>query len=173
MPREKNQFDMRKRYNNTDRHGRMWLVSIEIDSGHPTGQIQNCFSAPLIPPQRYLSVPDEEPRTVRIDYDRWIEELKVQRRDFDMQRAEQRRRLAPDELHLLDDFMGPAPLDPRIVEMARDGDRALLGLEKEWSLKVSPEDYIDQHPGGPNYMLALVVLGRPLEMPEEVAARAS
>jgi len=76
MAKPRSQPERRRSFNNTDQYGRKWLVTIEVDTGHPTGQLMPCFNDTMGTPQKYLSVPDESPRSVVINVDLWVTDLK-------------------------------------------------------------------------------------------------
>lgn len=140
MP-EKTQADFRRSYVNVDRFGRRWLVVIEKEHGDPTaGTPQPAgWNDPLGTPAKYVMVPRDQPRAVRILYVRWINDLRLAHREFQRQVEEQGRRMYGEHFtdamaqkppQRLRDAVGPAPLDIRFVERAAHGDRGLLGLEE-------------------------------------------
>jgi hypothetical protein len=137
MAESRTQPDYRRNMVNTDRFGRKWLVTIELKTGDPTGLITPTnWTDPLGTPQKYLQVPRDEPRTLRIQFTRWIEDLKRDHRDwtqqlhrigqmlYDTQYDESK----PPTRRMLE-LIGPKPLDIRLLERAARGDRALLGFE--------------------------------------------
>lgn len=139
MPKEtKTQADQRRSFNVADQHGRIWLLSIEKETGDPTGSIQPCFDAPIIPPQKYLKLTGELDRRLEIDYDHWIRDLQNAHRDYvarlheagrllygDAYNAE--RAAKPAQLQMV----GEPPLEVATIEALAAGDVKLLGLEEE------------------------------------------
>src|SRR6266404_5507258 len=71
MAESRTQPDYRRNMVNTDRFGRKWLVTIELKTGDPTGLITpTSWTDPLGTPQKYLQVPRDDPRSVRILFTR-------------------------------------------------------------------------------------------------------
>jgi len=78
----------------------------------------------------------EDPRSVRILFTRWIEDLKRDHRDWTQQLHRigqmlydtQYDETKPPTRRMLE-LIGPKPLDMRLLERAARGDRALLGFE--------------------------------------------
>lgn len=82
MGKPRSQPERRRSFNNIDQFGREWLVTIEIDTGHPTGTLNPCFDDDVQTPQKYLSVPDESPRTIIVDWQRWVLDLQEAEREY-------------------------------------------------------------------------------------------
>lgn len=82
MAKARSQPERRRSFNNRDQFGREWLVTIEVDTGHPTGMINPCFADEMSTPQKYLSVPDESPRSILIDVEHWVRDLKQTLKDY-------------------------------------------------------------------------------------------
>ena len=82
MAKAKSQPETRKSYTNLDQFGREWGVCIEIATGHTTGLINPCFADEFQTPQKYLSVPDTSPRSIKVDIDAWVFDLKEAARDY-------------------------------------------------------------------------------------------
>lgn len=134
MAKPRSQPERRRSFNNKDQFGRDWLVCIEVDTGHPTGTINPCFPDDFQTPQKYLSVPDEAPRTIKIDIDAWVFDLKEAESDYRLQFDVTGMQLygdgyKSDEMwanprpnHL--NIMGPAPRAWKEVE---EHHKALLG----------------------------------------------
>lgn len=135
MPRT--QATDRRNVVNTDRFGRQWVLAIEISTGDPTGLISPCFNDPLQTPMKYLSVPQDAPRTLTIDFGRWIRDLREAETEYLNQLHEDGIRLYGEKYDasqpptkLMIQRVGPPPIDWRNVEKAMNGDRTPLGLEK-------------------------------------------
>ena len=126
------QADKRRNMRLKDQHGREWFAVIEKASGAPTGLVQAMFAVPhpaLIPPQKYLVFPPDEPNQVRINYREWAAEL--EHRELEWQ-AERRRVMSiipgGAQNPVLVDLMGPQPMSPAPVKAMEQGNRWALGF---------------------------------------------
>lgn len=97
-----------------DQHGRKWGADIETKTQAPCGPLSPRFSAPLIPPQKYLKVTDVAAAEITIDYDQWLA-------DEDAARAEWQERLRQQAYHLYRDKAMDAIQDPPADLLARIG----------------------------------------------------
>jgi hypothetical protein len=138
MAEPKTQPDYRRNMVNKDRFGRRWFVVIEIKTGDPCSAILPAgWDDPLNTPQKYLQVPREDPRTVRVLYVRWIEDLRREHRDWKQQLdrvgqnlyGEQYKETEPPTRRMLE-LVGARPLPMKLIERAARGDQGLLGLAK-------------------------------------------
>jgi len=130
MAKARSQAERRRSFNNLDQFGRKWLVTIEVDTGHPTGSITPCFTDEMATPQKYMSVPDSSPRSIVIDVDHWARDLKQTlgeyRRHFDEVGMQlygdnydaEKAWTSPRPSHR--DIVGKPPLDWRMVQKYHD-----------------------------------------------------
>lgn len=128
--RHGSQASMRRSYNVTDQHGRKWLAVREKNSDGAC-YFTPCFTDELATPVKYLSIPDERPYTVVIDYDAWIADLEGAHRDRETRRFEIGRALYSDRFdpeaadpRELMTALGPKPVDPEVIRAKRDGKKA-------------------------------------------------
>jgi hypothetical protein len=137
MPRANSQEDSRISTYLTDPHGRRWFATMEKETMAPTGVIQPCFEAPLIPAPKYLRPGGlQNPTRLDIDYDTAIADLEEKHREWN-----RRLRLAaqkmygekagesienppPELMHVVGE--PPEPTEP--LEAAREGNRWVLGF---------------------------------------------
>lgn len=129
-----------------DQHDREWYGAIELKTGDVVGLLQPQFTAPLIPEQKYLKRVPRRPYDLYIDYDQWQRDEETAIKDW---RDEGRKRASkmkgseyrpgdtdfPEEVL---DIIGPKPraVDPIIA--ARQGNKWILGLVKNWKVKRDP-----------------------------------
>lgn len=151
MAKEHFQRDMRRGFNAQDQWGRTWLVTIENATGDPCG-LTPCFTDPLRTPYIYVK-PEANASRLKVDYDRWIQELRQSRKDWERDFHEIGMALYGDAYNADQALKNPKtahrqrtgypPLDPVLVELARDGDKELLGLTKMTAktLEALPRDY--------------------------------
>lgn len=120
-----------------DQHGRRYHAVVELKTGHPTGLIEPLFTAPLMPPQMYLSVGTnaERPYDLRIDYDRWIQDLRTAADDYITEARQLARKMYRDRYNAADplteevvDIIGPRPQHVEPVIAAKQGNAYVLGL---------------------------------------------
>jgi|SRR6267378_400356 len=133
---DRTQPTRRRNYNVKDQWGRLWLVSIEKETGHPTGAIEACFTDPLATPQQYLEIDEEMPRLLNIRYDRWIADQNAAVRDWEARRDDIGRALYGERYNPLkkvtrelERIVGKEPRAVGDIERAAAGDRPMLGLE--------------------------------------------
>lgn len=88
-----------------DQHGRKWGADIEVKTQAPCGPLSPRFSAPLIPPQKYLKITDVAAAEITIDYDQWLA-------DEDTARAEWQERLRQQAYRLYHDKAAEAIENP-------------------------------------------------------------
>jgi hypothetical protein len=137
MPRANSQEDSRISTYLTDIHGRRWFATMEKETMAPTGVIQPCFEAPLIPAPKYLKPGGiKNPTHLGIDYDTAIADLEEKHKEWN-----RRLRLAaqkmygekagesienppPELMHVVGE--PPEPTEP--LEAAREGNRWVLGF---------------------------------------------
>ena len=132
---DRTQPTRRRNYNVKDQWGRKWLVSIEKETGHPTGAIESCFTDPLGTPQQYLEIDEEMPRQLNIRYDRWIADQNAAVRDWEARRDDIGRALYGERYNPakkitreLERIVGKEPRPVGDIEKAAAGDKGLLGL---------------------------------------------
>jgi len=132
---DRTQPTRRRNYNVKDQWGRKWLVSIEKETGHPTGAIEACFTDPLATPQQYLEIDEEMPRQLTIRYDRWIADQNAAMRDWEARRDDIGRALYGERYNPakkitreLERIVGKQPRSVGDIERAAAGDKTLLGL---------------------------------------------
>lgn len=117
-----------------DQHGRRWGGNVEISTGHPTGQLEPQFSAPLMPPYQYIRFDDENHALV-IEYDPWIADLTRKRKEW----VEKGKRYGFEKYGGLFDaakpfseevllHIGPPPQPVEPVLAAKQGNRWVLGM---------------------------------------------
>lgn len=70
-----------------DQHGRKWGADIEQKTGAPCGPLSARFSAPIMPPQKYLKVTDVAARELTIDYEAWLGDLETAHMEYDQRRT--------------------------------------------------------------------------------------
>jgi hypothetical protein len=138
MAESRTQPDYRRSMTNKDRFGRRWLVVIELKTGDPcVPPLPAGWNDPLNTPPKYVMVPRDDPRTVRLLFQRWIEDLRREHRDYQaaLHRAgnalygEAYKESEPPTRRMLE-ITGPRPLPLKLIERAARGDKGLLGLAK-------------------------------------------
>lgn len=132
---ERTQPTRRRNYNVKDQWGRKWLVSIEKETGHPTGAIESCFTDPLATPQQYLEIDEEMPRQLNIRYDRWIADQNAAMHEWEARRDDIGRALYGERYNPakkitreLERIVGKQPRPVGDIERAAAGDKVLLDL---------------------------------------------
>ena len=135
MAKGKADQSLERRYQRwKDQHGRRWGGNIEISTGHPVGQLEPQFTAPLLPPAKYVRFDDENHGLV-IEYDPWIADLTRAKREY----VEKGRRYGFEKYGGLFDpnkpfteevllHVGPPPLPVEPVLAAKQGNRWVLGM---------------------------------------------
>lgn len=120
-----------------DQHGRRYHAVVELKSGHPTGLIEPLFTAPLMPPQMYLRVGTnpERPYDLRIDYDRWVQDLRAAHAEYLDLARKLARKMYRDKYDAADpvteeivDIIGVRPQHVEPVIAAKQGNAYVLGL---------------------------------------------
>jgi len=151
MAKARTQKDYRRDFNAPDQYGRLWLATIEIATGDPTGMIEPAgWIDPLHTPQKYLTIRNamafaHSGAPVHVDLDRWARDQqvhdeewkrsffaigqKVYQNRFDA-KDELRKIGTPDEDEYLMSLAGPRPWPSvEVLLKARAGHRKLLGLD--------------------------------------------
>ena len=148
MAKIRTQKDMRRAFNADDQWGRKWYVQIEKDTGDPC-YLTPCFTDPLRTPTQFVR-PEANASRLNIDYGRWLTQIRESRTDWERQLDETGMRLYGDAYNASQarknmrrehrQMVGDGPLEPQLVERARDGDKELLGLMpvSEETLKMMP-----------------------------------
>lgn len=124
----------RHSYNAHDQHKRQWLVVIEKKTMAPCF-LNPTFTAPLVPPAKYVSLDPRMPYNVVIDYESWLTEVRAANREYMVQRMNVSRALygeratmeGPPSLEVVN-IIGQPPIQAELIEAARDGDPNALGL---------------------------------------------
>lgn len=138
MARDKTRQDKRRPQKMRDNHNRQWFATIEKESGFPTGYIKPLFQVPhpsLVPPQKYLDIPADNPGALVINYDRWVGDLRQSHQEWEERRLREGRTLhgtsfnpkAPPTRELLE-TMGPKPMAVEPVLAMKQGNKWALGL---------------------------------------------
>jgi len=146
MAKARTQADQRKDLNAKDQFGRLWLLTIEIATGDPCGQIDSAgWEDPLRTPLKYKIVPKNEFGqqafgSLFIDFDRWIRDQEGHLKQWTDRVYEIATVKFPsgfDHKTILDDpyiatrLTGPRPWPSlEVLRMAKAGHRKLLGLER-------------------------------------------
>lgn len=139
MPAEMMQHDRRTPADVVDQHGRTWHTVLDMTDkkwGACGPIMPKDFSAPWVPPAKYLVIPDGRQRRLHIDYERcesdctqamhaWEERL--HKTAVEMFNTE-----APDAIASRNPTLyrevGPPPMDPRLPKAAKAGNPWLLGV---------------------------------------------
>jgi hypothetical protein len=115
-----------------DRHGRQFFAVIEKSSGFPTGLVQALFEVPypeLIPPQKYMSFPVDEPGVLVIDYVSWEADQLAREKEWDSERLRLINILPGGAANpVIAQELGPRPLSHKMVRAMRQGNRWALGF---------------------------------------------
>lgn len=98
-PRYRDQSEMRDQLVAPDQFGRPWLVTIDKDSGAPSGPLMPCRAEPqwrevpddLVPPMHYVALVGDR---VHVDTERWKADV---RRRIDP-RTREPQRVTPEQL---------------------------------------------------------------------------
>ena len=139
----RSQADQRRPVRARDQHGRHYFFSIEKASGYPTGVIEFLFTAPVLPPQKYLRFNEQSefttdrPDRVFVDYDLWIQEQLAACKEWDDNKVRYGRSIhgsafkasdatTPELLALL----GPRPFPVEPILACRQGSKWALGFTK-------------------------------------------
>jgi hypothetical protein len=122
----------------TDDHGREWFGSVEIKTGHVCGLLEPQFTAPLVPPPKYIERVPKRPYDLHINYNRWIRDERSERRDWEREGRQMMRKMRgkgydPREEFGEDvlDILGPPPNAIEPIIAAKQGNRWILGLTKK------------------------------------------
>jgi len=147
----------------TDQHGRKYYATIEIKSGDPCGLIEPQFTAPVMPPQRFLKRVPRRPYDVEIDYTEWKREIRTGWAEWQSNGRAVGMKLhgsaydptAEFEFDVLQ-IIGPAPTRIEPVLAAEQGNKWALGLSNRVDPRLIPflepeqvdPDYSDGPPEG-------------------------
>lgn len=129
---------IRTTYGLTALRGRPWFASIEKESGYPTGLVQALFEVPhvdLLPPQKFMAFPEQEPGRLVILYAEWDAEREAAFRAWEQERLRHGRQIhgltfdpkAEPSMQLLD-IIGPRPMSPLPVRAMRQENSWALGF---------------------------------------------
>lgn len=122
---------------NKDKWGRKYFLWIDLISGDPTGPIDPQFTAPVMLPPHCLSVPEGRPRSIKLHYRRYIQELRQAEREWEMNLARICEQLYGEKANVARPtrralkLAGPKPQDWRLVYLAAKGDPWALGFQQE------------------------------------------
>ena len=126
------QADRRRNMVMKDQHGRSWFAVIEKSSGYPTGLVQPLFAVAdprLVPPQKYLDFPADQPGQIRIDYDSWEAHQRERQKEWDADRIKLINTMpggAANPAVAME--MGPQPMSWKMVRAMKQGNRWALGF---------------------------------------------
>jgi hypothetical protein len=128
----KSQADQRRAQVMRDQHGREWSGSIEIKSGYPSGVVFPQFAVPrheLVPPQKYLKYPENQPGRVVIDYADWIKDLDDALVSYETRKIQFANAIPGGaQSPQLPQLMGPKPMSSVPVKAMQQGNKWALGL---------------------------------------------
>lgn len=126
------QADKRRSMTLRDRHGRKFFAVIEKATGVATGLVQPLFQVAdpaLIPPQKYMRFPEDQPGFLDLDYDGWEADAQAAQREWEQNRAQLTSELPGGaQSPMLPRYLGPRPINPQLVRAMRQGNRWALGL---------------------------------------------
>jgi hypothetical protein len=137
---------MRRDVNPRDQFGRKWLLTIELVTGDPCGEVVPAgWSDPLRTPMNRVRLAFNEDGQVdlsrcHVDFDRWIDEIEDSERgwyeELHRNALHVYKAVNPSDVGALDqdkfllDLTGPKPFpSSTILKRAKAGDRSLLGFE--------------------------------------------
>jgi hypothetical protein len=135
----------RRDLNPRDQFGRKWLLTIELVTGDPCGEVVPAgWSDPLRTPMNRVRLAQNEdgqidPSRCHVDFDRWISTIEDDERgwyeELHRNALHVYKSVEPSDVVKLDqdkfllDLTGPKPFPSSdILKRARAGDRSLLGL---------------------------------------------
>jgi len=126
------QADKRRSMVLKDDHQRPWFAVIEKSSGYPTGLVQPLFevaSPELVPPQKYLLFPADEPGRIRVDYASWEADQLAREQDWDRERL-RIINIVPGGAGnpIVAQELGPRPMSWKVVRAMKQGNRWALGF---------------------------------------------
>lgn len=126
------QADKRRSMTLKDRHGRKFFAVIEKATGVPTGLVQPLFQVAdptLIPPQKYMRFPEDQPGFLDIDYDAWEADAQASQREWEQNKAQLISELPGGaQSPMLHRHLGPRPINPMLVRAMRQNNRWALGF---------------------------------------------
>lgn len=126
------QADKRRSMTLKDQHGREYFAVIEKSSGAPTGLVQPLYQVAdplLIPPQKYMTFPEDQPGKCIIDYAGWEADAQAATNEWEQNRAQLISELPGGNLNpMLSRHLGPRPISPKLVRAMRQGNRWSLGF---------------------------------------------
>lgn len=127
----------------TDQHGREWGGNLEVKTGDVVGLLEAQFTAPLIPPQKYIRRVDRRPYDLRIDYKQWKADYRGERRDWEREGRQMMRKMRgkgynPNEEFSEDvlDIIGEPPQAIEPIIAAEQGNSWILGKTKKPDLRL-------------------------------------
>src|SRR3990172_6187684 len=125
-----------------DQHNRTWGAEVDVKTGDPASPLEpEGWTAPLVPPQRYLLFNQPRYGFLLIDYESWLQDLKAahelyhqQRQQYALAQAELAGLSGPALLAAMEHpspevlrLMGVAPLALEPVVAAQKGHPWILG----------------------------------------------
>lgn len=127
----------------TDQHGRPYYGATELKTGDVVGLIEMLFQAPLMPPQKYLERVPKQPYTLYINYERWENDTREARRDWEREGRQLSRRIhgdaydpsKPFSRDILD-IIGEPPQAIEPIIAAKQGNKWVLGLTNRVDLRL-------------------------------------
>lgn len=133
------QRDQRRGQMFKDQHGRRYHATIELRTGHPVGQLEPQFRAPLMPPAKYqeLDKDPERPYDVFVNYERWEQDIRTDRAEWEREGRQRSLKMYGDKYNPAEaftsevlDIIGPAPQAVEPVIAARQGNPWILGRSR-------------------------------------------
>jgi hypothetical protein len=172
MAKVRTQADRRQHATITDDSGRKWWTVIEKDTMRSCGpMIPKGWTAPklfgtlpFVPPEKYHRYTPDDPFTMKIDYDAWIEDVETEQKNFESRRSSSAIMLfgsgaaaaVRDNSPELKNFVGDGPIPVAPIKAARAGNLFVLGLSPhmpEWAKPffVAPTIKEEEFPNAEDY----------------------
>lgn len=146
------QPDYRRNYNGRDDWGRLWLLCVDIKSGGLAAPpIPAGWEDPLAIPAIYLSLDNQNPNRVIVDYERWARDMEQATKDWEQKLHVEGEDMfghkydanEPPDPRLLK-RIGTRPMAPEIIRAAAKGDPRFLGVEPQKVIPVSDDRLMAQ-----------------------------
>lgn len=147
MSTERTQPQFRRNYNVHDQWGRMWLVSVEKETGDLTGNPEACFTDPLGTPVKYMRIDPDRPYRLKIDYAAWLRDAHAAHADYQAAKEDTGRLLygstfkaTKEPTNEMKRIIGIPPTPVANIERAAAGDAEMLGIPSGAAAQVEEEE---------------------------------
>lgn len=158
MARNPSQADHRRYQKWLDQHDREWGGNIELKTGDPTGLIEPLFSAPWLPPQKYMRIVPGRPYDILIDYERMESDYRAQNAQYRKEALEEGMRQQGErydpEAPVSRGVRGVIGLPPTPVEVvvaARQGNPWIIGRDPRPDVRLARYFIVEAAPDEEDY----------------------